>query len=113
MIAKRSVENMPDLSGKTAIVTGANGGIGYEIARALASKQATTILACRNEEKGETAVHHINHGGFCTTATDFCAGIPMLVIPHIIDQSIYHLDTGCPAIRLCPPEPGNWQNIVP
>jgi NAD(P)-dependent dehydrogenase (short-subunit alcohol dehydrogenase family) len=60
MIAKRSVENMPDLSGKTAIVTGANGGIGYEIARALASKQATTILACRNEEKGETAVHHIN-----------------------------------------------------
>lgn len=60
MTANWSVENMPDLSGKTVIVTGANSGIGFEIARALVYKQAATILACRNKEKGETAVHHIN-----------------------------------------------------
>ncbi len=52
-------ENIPDLSGKVAIVTGANSGIGYEMARALARKGATTILACRSQEKGEAAVQQI------------------------------------------------------
>ncbi|KAH8826357.1 hypothetical protein DL96DRAFT_1607766 [Flagelloscypha sp. PMI_526] len=44
-----------DLAGKTAIVTGANVGIGLEIARGLALRGATMILACRNREKGEAA----------------------------------------------------------
>ncbi|KAG9099078.1 hypothetical protein FRC06_005677 [Ceratobasidium sp. 370] len=44
-----------DLHGKTAIVTGANSGIGYECARALAGMGARVILACRNESKGEEA----------------------------------------------------------
>jgi NAD(P)-dependent dehydrogenase (short-subunit alcohol dehydrogenase family) len=51
--------DIPDLGGKTAIVTGANSGIGYEMARALACKGATVILACRNKEKGEAAVRQI------------------------------------------------------
>jgi NAD(P)-dependent dehydrogenase (short-subunit alcohol dehydrogenase family) len=49
-------DQMPDLSGKTFVVTGANSGIGYEAARALASKRATVVLACRNLEKGQAAV---------------------------------------------------------
>ncbi len=44
-----------DLSGKTAIVTGANVGIGFETARALAAKGAHVVLACRSEPKGEKA----------------------------------------------------------
>lgn len=48
-------ENIPDQSGKTAIVTGANAGIGYAIAEALARKGARVILACRDEEKAESA----------------------------------------------------------
>jgi NAD(P)-dependent dehydrogenase (short-subunit alcohol dehydrogenase family) len=55
MSSKWTGKDMPDLAGKTAIVTGANSGIGYETARALAGKRATVILACRSPEKGETA----------------------------------------------------------
>ena len=44
-----------DLSGKVAIVTGGNTGIGYETAKALALMGAHTIIACRSQEKA-TAV---------------------------------------------------------
>ena len=54
-----TAENIPDLSGKSAVITGANSGIGYETALALAGKGATTILACRSQSKGETAVAQI------------------------------------------------------
>lgn len=55
-----TAKNIPDLTGKIAIVTGANSGIGYEAARALAAKNATVILACRNKEKGEAAIRQID-----------------------------------------------------
>lgn len=42
-----------DLHGKLAIVTGANSGIGFKVARTLAGMGAQVILACRSEEKGE------------------------------------------------------------
>jgi NAD(P)-dependent dehydrogenase (short-subunit alcohol dehydrogenase family) len=47
--------DLPDLSGKTFVVTGANSGIGYEAARALAKKGGSVVLACRNLEKGGAA----------------------------------------------------------
>jgi dehydrogenase/reductase SDR family member 12 len=43
------------LSGKVFMVTGANGGIGYEISSYLAKKQATVYLICRSLERGEKA----------------------------------------------------------
>jgi len=51
--------DMPDQSGRTAVVTGANSGIGWETARALAAKGARVIVACRNEDKGRDAEHRI------------------------------------------------------
>jgi NAD(P)-dependent dehydrogenase (short-subunit alcohol dehydrogenase family) len=48
-----NAQSVPDLAGKTAIVTGATGGIGKETARVLAGKGANVILAVRNVEKGE------------------------------------------------------------
>ena len=51
MTLKWTAENIPDLTGKIAIVTGANSGIGYETARALAHKDAMVILACRKQHK--------------------------------------------------------------
>lgn len=46
----------PDLAGRTAVVTGANSGIGFETARALAARHATVLLACRNTRAAAAAV---------------------------------------------------------
>ncbi len=51
--------DIPDQTGRTAIVTGANTGIGLETARMLAKKGAKVVLACRNPEKGEAALASI------------------------------------------------------
>ena len=48
-----------DLTNKTAIVTGGNGGIGLGIARGLASKGANLVIAARNKEKTKTAAEDI------------------------------------------------------
>jgi NAD(P)-dependent dehydrogenase (short-subunit alcohol dehydrogenase family) len=46
---------LPDLTGKTFVITGANSGLGLETARALGRKNANVILACRDTDKGEEA----------------------------------------------------------
>jgi hypothetical protein len=48
-----------DLSGKTALVTGANSGIGYETARALASAGAAVVVAARHDRAGSGAAAQI------------------------------------------------------
>ena len=55
--------DIPDLTGKTAIVTGANSGIGLETARELARKNAHVVLACRSEHKGAAALDDIRSSG--------------------------------------------------
>jgi len=45
-----------DLSGKTAIITGANSGIGLETSKALASVGCRVIMACRNVQAGRAAI---------------------------------------------------------
>ncbi|MDB4923798.1 oxidoreductase [Mucilaginibacter sp.] len=51
--------NMPDQTGKTAIVTGANAGIGFETAFALYQAGAHVILACRSQENADEAFSKI------------------------------------------------------
>jgi NAD(P)-dependent dehydrogenase (short-subunit alcohol dehydrogenase family) len=52
-------ENISDQKGKVVIVTGSSSGLGFETAKELAKKNATVIVAVRNEEKGNTAVEKI------------------------------------------------------
>lgn len=51
-----------DLSGRTAVVTGATSGLGLETARVLASVGARVVLCGRDEAKGARAVGHVGHG---------------------------------------------------
>jgi NAD(P)-dependent dehydrogenase (short-subunit alcohol dehydrogenase family) len=51
--------DIPDQSGRTAVVTGANGGLGLESTRALAAKGAHVVMTARNQEKAAAAVEDI------------------------------------------------------
>jgi NAD(P)-dependent dehydrogenase (short-subunit alcohol dehydrogenase family) len=51
-MAKWGVGDLPDLTGRTAVITGANSGIGLVTARALAGAGAVVIMACRDVAKG-------------------------------------------------------------
>jgi NAD(P)-dependent dehydrogenase (short-subunit alcohol dehydrogenase family) len=54
-----SAERLSDQTGRVAIVTGANSGIGFETARVLAEKGATVIMACRNLDKANPKADEI------------------------------------------------------
>lgn len=54
-----TVDNIPDLTGKVVLVTGANVGIGKETARVLLAKNAKVWIACRDATKGKAALDEL------------------------------------------------------
>ena len=58
-MAKWTTTDIPDQSGRVAVITGANTGLGYETALALAAHGAHVVLAVRNLDKGKDAISRI------------------------------------------------------
>src|SRR2546430_11290950 len=57
-----TAREIPDLSGRTAVVTGGNSGIGYHTAKELADHGARVVVASRSADKGRAAVEAIGAG---------------------------------------------------
>ena len=93
-----TVANLPDLTGRAAIVTGANSGIGFYTAQALARSGADVTLAVRDETKGDKArelmgptpggihVRHLDLSDLSSVRSfanewsrDFCGGLDLLI----------------------------------
>ena len=89
-------ENIPDQSGRVAIVTGANSGIGYETARALTHKGATVIMACRSVEKGQVAAQKIQdedpQGTVAVMALDLADLSSVRDFAEVFDREYQRLD---------------------
>ena len=63
-MAKWTVTDIPDQTGRTAVVTGANTGLGFETAAALAARGAHVVLAVRNLEDFRTPHTGIRSSGW-------------------------------------------------
>ena len=62
-MAKWTAADIPDQTGRVAVITGANTGLGYETALALAEHGAHVVLAVRNLDKGKDAAARITAKG--------------------------------------------------
>ena len=51
--------DVPDQSGRTVVITGANTGLGYEAALALSARGARVLIACRSQRKAKDAITRI------------------------------------------------------
>ncbi|WP_329124682.1 SDR family NAD(P)-dependent oxidoreductase [Streptomyces sp. NBC_01465] len=86
------------LSGRTALVTGATSGIGYETARLLAEHGATVLVHGRTAEEARTATDSliatagIDSAQLCAYAADFTRLEEVEQLAHRVSESHPHLD---------------------
>src|SRR6478672_7664530 len=71
-MSRWTATHIPDQTGRVAVITGANTGLGYETATALAAKGARVVLAVRNLDKGKAAADLITraHPGTDVSVTE-------------------------------------------
>jgi NAD(P)-dependent dehydrogenase (short-subunit alcohol dehydrogenase family) len=64
-MSRWTANDIPDQSGRTAVITGGNAGLGFETAKALAHRGASVVLASRDTAKAEQAAQRIGGGASC------------------------------------------------
>jgi NAD(P)-dependent dehydrogenase (short-subunit alcohol dehydrogenase family) len=58
--ARATLEFLPDLTGKTIVITGANSGLGYECTRVFAGAGAYVVMGCRSAQRADEAIRRIH-----------------------------------------------------
>ena len=86
-MAKWTKADIPDQSGRTVLVTGANSGLGLRTAEALAARGARVLMACRNQEKA-------------AAARDAVAALASGPAPEVVPLDLSDLDS----VRTCADE---------
>ncbi|EFL31964.1 dehydrogenase [Streptomyces viridochromogenes DSM 40736] len=95
-----TTQDIPDQSGRVAVVTGANSGLGFVTARELARKGARVVLACRSEARGNAPVDRLRAElpqarlelgrldlGDLASVRDFAAGFPYERLDVLVDNA--------------------------
>ena len=82
---KWDISHIPSLNGKTALITGANSGIGYCTAKALAEKGCHVILTCRTLKKSTDTKEKLNH--LCPNAKLSCYEIDLSDLRNVVQKS--------------------------
>ncbi|MDY6996816.1 MAG: SDR family NAD(P)-dependent oxidoreductase [Actinomycetota bacterium] len=86
-----TADDIPDQSGRTAVITGANTGLGLETARALAARGAHVVLAVRNTDKGARAAAGIA-GDVTVQELDLTSLASIRAAADALKQRYDHLD---------------------
>ena len=80
-MSRWTTAQIPDQTGRTAVITGANTGLGYETAAALAAKGAHVVLAVRNLDKGRDAARRMGEAARRRALANFT--IPAMIDRHV------------------------------
>ena len=69
----KRIKIMNDLSGKTAVITGGNSGMGYATAKKFKANGANVIITGRSEERVQTAANELGVKGIVADVTNLSA----------------------------------------